>query len=116
MKRDAKDDDLEKDFEGLDLFEPSMRFSKNVMEQIKEETKLVRPERGALYWLPRVFGFSTLGVFMLLIVLLVVEQENLSAVTVSRQVNQLVMTLLGTVGGLMLFLGTDRLFKKWMLG
>ena len=115
MNKDTMDDDLDKDFEGLDLFEPSMRFSKNVVEQVKLETKLIKPERGPIYWLPRIFAGSALTVFMLVVGLLVFNQTDFSEVTINPQMGQAVMAIFGTVVGITFLLGIDRIFKKLML-
>lgn len=115
MNKDM-DDDLDKDFEGLDLFQPSMRFSKNVVEQVKLNTNLIKPERGPIYWLPRVFVGSAMAVFMLVIGLLVFNQTSFSEVTVSPQMSQALMAVFGTAVGITFLLGIDRLFKKLMLG
>lgn len=116
MNRENMDDDLSRDFEELDFFEPSMRFSKNTIEQLKKETTLIRQEKGPLYWLPKVFVWSAVVVLVGVILLLAFNRNTLADITVNEQLVQGVMMVLATALGLSFLVGTDHLVKKWFLG
>ncbi|MCE7992043.1 MAG: hypothetical protein HEP71_08685 [Roseivirga sp.] len=116
MNKDIGDTDLDKELESLELFEPSMRFSKNVVERVKLKTELIKPERGPMYWLPWIFAGSALAVFMLVLGLLLLRQGGLPEIVLSEQMSQAAMVTFGTLAGLTLLLGMDRVFKKLMLG
>jgi nitrate reductase gamma subunit len=109
------EDDLRRDFEELDFFEPSMRFSKNTIERVKKETSLIRQQKGPLYWLPKVFVWSAVVVLAGMILLLALNRNTLADTVVNEQLTQGVMTVLGTALGLSLLLGIDHLVKKWLL-
>lgn len=115
MNEQPGNNDLDKELEDLELFQPSMRFSKNVVEQVKLNTTLIKPERGPLYWLPRIFVASALTVFVLITVLLLLRQSTFSEAVISQQMSQATMAVFGSLAGLALLLVMDRLFRKLIL-
>lgn len=115
MIKDETNGDVDKELQGLGLFQPSMRFSKNVLEEVKAKTELVKPERGPVHWLPRVLIASTLAVIVLVFAVLLSRQSTLSEITLTDQMNQAVIIVSGTLMGLLLLLGMDWVLKKLVL-
>lgn len=115
MSDQEMDDQLDKEFRELEFFEPSMRFSKNVLEQVKQESKLLRPERGALYWIPRVCIGSAAAVFVLTIVLLLVNRNSLPEVSLTEQMSQSFTAISLAIGGLVVYWLLDTVFRKTLV-
>ena len=108
---DKKEDSLDKELRGLDVHEPSMRFTQNVVERVKTETSLIPPERNRLGWIPKlcVAGFA-LGFCILMVVFSTNPSET--NFQVSPQSVRLIQTVLTVSVGVLLFLGVDRMFRS----
>ena len=113
MKEDKDLFDL--DFAGLDHYEPSMRFAKNVVEKVKAETELLKPERGPLYWIPRLCMASFGLIFMVFLGILVTQKVELSFVDIAARNGQMLIAVIGAGLAVPSYLLLDRLLKKLVL-
>ena len=115
MKTDDYKDLFDDDLQGLDQFEPSMRFAKNVVEQVKAETELLKPQRGGMYWIPRICmaGFGLIA--LLFAVILGTNELSLDFGSLIDENPQIVIAIIGIGGAVPAFLLLDRLFRKAML-
>lgn len=113
-KDDLKPDKLDKALKELDFFEPSMRFSKNVLEQVKAETGLIQPERGALYWIPRVCILSVVLVLLLITVILTGSGASFE-ISFTEQTRQILYAAIGTLTGVSAYILMDRFVKRLLI-
>ena len=92
-----------------------MRFAKNVVEQVKAETSLLKPQRGPMYWIPRLCIASFVLVAMAFAVILTTNELSLDFGSLMTENRQWVMAILGAGVSIAGFLLLDRMFKKVVL-
>jgi len=112
---DDHNDLFDKDFQELDKFGPSMRFAKNVVEHVKTETELLKPQKGPMYWIPRLciasFGLITL----LFVVILSTNEVTLDVGSLLNENRQLVIAIASIALAIPTFLVLDKFLKSLVL-
>lgn len=106
---------MDQELEGLNRFEPSMRFAKNVVDRVKTETVLLKPQRGPLYWVPRLCLGGFILISLLFVFILAESSFELSLEQIMYENRQMTLAVMGVGLGVPAYMMLDRLLKKLVL-
>lgn len=107
MEKNGKEE-LDKFLGDLEVHTPSMRFSRSVVDSLKEKTEVLKPRKNPLHWIPKLLiGGSVFALILLIFGLLNEDSEVLISFDQS-----IIQNTLFVLGGLATMLILDKVVRR----